>query len=435
MSRAREHAYPQDLALFARDRWGEDAGATAPPLFVLEELLSTCYQASLMREEDRPVTFRLLLGEPEGFPPAGTPPAGLHRHVFGRERPLTEGELRRLAPAADFRRSLIAARNDEEEGLLIWGLVQSGPRWLQEREGGRESFEPLPPLPVVGVTGPGRIAVDKGSEAVARLETGRLSTGPASAFSSRWLQETFAPITEGLVAAHEAAKREARSRSGEEWADLDHDVAREIGERMTNRLLCAIRDSGHGATLVLVPPHLAGEIAGGNPYVNLKYEFVGEEESGWRFTGLLLSIMNALARAYGRGSSDAPVPVVVGWEEYLAADDATLAESEEAIFELASLVASLSAVDGAVVMTHGVDLIGFGGEISGRLDDVPTVMRALDSEGARRVEESAEDVGTRHRSAYRLAGALPEAVVYVVSQDGGVRFVKRKDGAVTYWEQ
>ncbi|MDP9486693.1 MAG: hypothetical protein M3Q49_13075, partial [Actinomycetota bacterium] len=121
-----------------------------------------------------------------------------------------------------------------------------------------------------------------------------------------------------MVAAHEAAKREARSRSGEEWADLDPDVAREIGERMTNRLLSAFRESGHGATLVLVPPRLAGEIAGDNPYVNLKYEFVGGEESEWRFTGLLLSIMNALARAHGRGSPESPVRVAVGWKEYLA---------------------------------------------------------------------------------------------------------------------
>jgi sensor domain DACNV-containing protein len=35
---------------------------------VLQEVFSACYQASLMREEERPVTFRLILCEPELFP-------------------------------------------------------------------------------------------------------------------------------------------------------------------------------------------------------------------------------------------------------------------------------------------------------------------------------------------------------------------------------
>jgi hypothetical protein len=44
-------------------------------------------------------------------------------------------------------------------------------------------------------------------------------------------------------------------------------------------------------------------------------------------------------------------------------------------------------------------------------------------------------VGSRHRSAYRLAGALPGSVAVVISQDGGVRFVCQRGGRVTYWEQ
>jgi DNA integrity scanning protein DisA with diadenylate cyclase activity len=44
-------------------------------------------------------------------------------------------------------------------------------------------------------------------------------------------------------------------------------------------------------------------------------------------------------------------------------------------------------------------------------------------------------MGARHRSAYRLAGALPGSVTVVISQDGGVRFVCQKGGRVTYWEQ
>ncbi len=45
------------------------------------------------------------------------------------------------------------------------------------------------------------------------------------------------------------------------------------------------------------------------------------------------------------------------------------------------------------------------------------------------------NVGARHRSGYRLAGALSGSVAVVISQDGGVRFVCEKGGHVTHWEQ
>ncbi|CAN5279237.1 hypothetical protein BH09MYX1_BH09MYX1_02970 [soil metagenome] len=61
-------------------------------------------------------------------------------------------------------------------------------------------------------------------------------------------------------------------------------------------------------------------------------------------------------------------------------------------------------------------------------------MRALDVEGSNLVGERTDGVGTRHRSAYRFCNAYPDALAIVVSQDGVVRFVKKKDDQVTYWE-
>jgi len=86
-------------------------------------------------------------------------------------------------------------------------------------------------------------------------------------------------------------------------------------------------------------------------------------------------------------------------------------------------------------MSKHNELLGFGGRISGRLPAVNVVGRALDLEGEKVVEEGTGNVGARHRSAYRLAGALPGSVAVVISQDGGVRFVCQKGGRVTYWEQ
>jgi len=57
---------------------------------------------------------------------------------------------------------------------------------------------------------------------------------------------------------------------------------------------------------------------------------------------------------------------------------------------------------------------------------IKTVAKAHDLEGMNFTEEETNNVGARHRSAYRLAGGLPGSVAIVVSQDGGVRFLSAR---------
>ena len=420
------HAYPRDLAPFVRERWDENSpeGALPEPA-VLEEVLSTCYQASLLREEARPIAFRLVLSEPERFPPQEGPPSGLHRLEFPEARPFTVEELRRLTPAADLERSMVGVRLDAEGGPRIWGLVHSGPQRIDGAGGGRGTSRLLPPVPVVRVTGPGRLQVLRGSVEVAGLSEGRLSGSFESVYDSAWLPAAFAPIRAELLHLHLAA----RERAGEPWAELDPDVTRKMARRMVRRLISGMRDSRHGGTLVIVPPGLAARFSGENRYVDLKYRFA-DREPRRRFRTLIVNLMNDLAAIHGRRGAK-----TVGWDEYETSRYGALLNYEEAILEFSHLVAGLSAVDGAVVMTKRFELLGFGGEISGELPNVKTVARALDVEGDGVAMETTEGVGTRHRSAYRLAGALPESLVVVVSQDGSARWVRSKDGTVTYWDQ
>ena len=385
------HAYPENLAQVLRTQWDNPRGpatraetaagcapARLPDAPILEDLLSMCYQVSLLREEERPLRFRLILCEPARFAPELGPPTGFHRLLFGEERRCTEHELYRLAPALDFYRSFIGVRLEQGSEGRIWGLVHSGPRWLQVVHGGRETYQPLPAVLVVRVTGPGRLAVCKGLVTLATLHGGQIHCPLVDVFDSQWLPESFATVRAEL------------------W-----------------------------------PLHLARSFLSTNPYMTIKYPFL-DEEPRQRVRTLIVSIMNALAVAYG---PRVEVGRAVGWDEYMASNDVTLARLDEALFEVAHLIASLSGVDGAIVLTKRYEIVGFGAEILGNHDHVMNVAKALDAEGEHTEMERSEDVGTRHRSAYRLCHALPGADVIIVSQDGTVRFVKWRKGVVTYWEQ
>ena len=426
--RTTQDAYPADLARFIRERWDEGEFGPLPDPDTLEALISACYQASLLREEERAVTFRVILCDPDRLPPRGGPPGGIHRLEFPEPRQFDVQEIRRLSPGADYYRSLIGMGWDDEEGLKIWGLVHSGPRWLRADQGGRDAPPPLPPVPILRVHGPGRIVVDVGSEALAKLDEGRLSDVSMDVFASRWLPDTFAPVRDELADIHAGLREHARKK-GEVWARLDNDVTRVIGQHTVKRIISAVRDSHHGGTVVIVPPELADDFLEDRS-VSLKYKLT-DSEPRRRFRTLIVEVMNTLARSF----AGAPARDPVGWDDYEASSDENLSELDEAIFEVAHLVAGLTAVDGAVVMTQRFELLGFGGEISGELPAVKTVARALDVEADETVEESAEGVGTRHRSAYRLCKELPDVIAVVISQDGNVRFVKCKDDAVTYWDQ
>ena len=421
-------AYPADLALFVRERWDEERAGPLPDPDTLEALISACYQASLLREEERAVTFRVILYDPEHLPPNEGPPGGIHRLEFPERRHFDIQELRRLSPAADYYRSLIGVRWDEAGELKIWGLVHSGPRWLREGQGGRDAPPSLPRALVLRVHGPGRIAADIGLEVLCKLDEGRLSDVSMDVFKSRWLPDTFAPVRHELAEIHAGLRDQARKK-GEVWARLDNDITRVIGQHTIKRVISAVRDSHHGGTIVIVPPDLADDILEGR-YVSLKYRFV-DAEPRRRFRTLIVDVMNELARTY----AGAPARDPVGWDDYEASGEEALSQLDEAIFEVAHLIAGLTAVDGAVVMTQRFEMLGFGGEISGDLPPAETVARALDVEADETIEEPTDGVGTRHRSAYRLCKALTKVIAVVISQDGNVSFIKCKDDAVTYWDQ
>jgi hypothetical protein len=433
------YSYPGDLARFVRDRWRDVQEPTTggvdplPDAAALEGFFAVCYQAGMLREEERPVVFRAILAEPALFDPEGRPPEGLQRLAFPRSLPFDPRELRRLSVAADPQRTLIGVWRDGEGGLRIWGLINSGTRWLRDIYGGRRAGAPLPSAPVVHVNAPGSIEAYKGHEIVGKLQGGKLSRLRLDPFESEWLPGQFSELLENFVEQHEAACNRARELSGERWAPLEPTLPHRITRRMMRRVVSVLRDARHGGTVIFIPLENAGGPSSEHPYIELRYPFA-DGRARLSFPDLIVDILNSLAQLYGTADHEQE-PVAVGWEEFEATTDAQIETLDEALFETAHLIAGLAAADGAVVMGKNNELLGFGGMISGRLPDLKSVWRALDLEGEKVVEEGTANVGARHRSAYRLAGALPGSVAVVISQDGGVRWVCQKDNRVTYWEQ
>lgn len=425
------HWYPNEFAEHIcrqlKTEVPERPRENCPGCSILSVLLSTCYQASLMREEERPVRFRLIFRDPDRFPAGQDPPDGLHRLIFAEPCPCTENELRRLSPAISFDRSMIGVNLDARGVLQIWGVVHTGARWMQAIHGGTQLINPVPDSLIVFVTGPGRISVSVGATMIAGLRGGQVVSVAREVFAAPWLRELFATHRDELWALHQ----EARQKFGDTWAPIDSEFPVILGQNLLRRIISLARNYHHGGTLLVIPTERTSELKGSNPYLNIKYPFL-IDDGRRRIFPHIAGIMNEFARVASVSWRETRP---LGWNEYLAISDPVLTRMDETLFELAHFVADLSLVDGAVVLNRRFEVLGFGAEISAGLESVTHLQAAMDIEGKARRPEAVKGRGTRHRSAYRLCNALHDALAIVISQDGQVLFVHWHDGAVTCWDQ
>ncbi|MHB1349271.1 MAG: putative sensor domain DACNV-containing protein [Desulfobulbaceae bacterium] len=427
-----KHSYPHHLSEEILRLWGtfsdrESQGCEKlPDQEVLEDLISTCYQVSMMSDELRPQRFRITLCDPIAFPPELGPPYGFLRIVFKEPRAFHEAELRKLSPASEFESSLIGIRHDPAEGLQIWGLINSGTRWTQAFQGGSKAVIPMPDSLVLDITGPGSMRAYRGPHILAQLSAGRMIMPYMNVLHSQWIAKRMEEFAKETMEMH------FRSRTGadEAWATVSENFLTRLYEQVVKRIISSIRNMKHGGSIIVFPRSMIQMITSPNPYVFIKYIF-RDEEPVRRLRCLTISIMNELARRYGSSGEHGKV---IGWSEYVADTSKMLLELDEAIFECARFIANLAAVDGAVVLTKSLDLVGFGGVIKGTFSKEDITARALDAEGNQRVYEQPEGVGTRHLAVYHLCKEIPDVLAIVISQDGNASLVNWMDGFVTYWD-
>lgn len=413
-----EHAYPPDLARYVEEHWpaGQQLWLSGE---LLCEALSVAFQASLTSEEARLSRFRLLLTPVDALPEAGVPNQGVLRLRFTQSRSWHADELRRLSPSVSFETSLIGAHT-EEGRLRIWGVAHSGPAWLAPTWGGRSLVPNWTYDPIVHVTGPGYLAVRCAGKLVGALQRGALVDTMMDVFESEWLPALFADEREQIRAEH--AARQARTSSP---TAADHSLVGRVGQHMLRRAIQLVRGARHGGMILVVD---AGAVATANALagLRLKYRFDPDEPSR-RYRTLLLQILERVAATTSKPS--------VGWSDFASDASPGLEKLEAAVFELSRLIANLSEVDGAVVLDRGFGLLGFGAEVSPDLPVPARVWRARDTECRERDLDDIENVGTRHRAAYRFVHEHPRGLAIVVSHDGGVSFVANREGEVVFWEQ
>ena len=166
--------------------------------------------------------------------------------------------------------------------------------------------------------------------------------------------------------------------------------------RLLYRVLWQVSNYGHGAAILIVPSAEACK-----EFIDLKYQL----DSGFLFNdGKTLSILSGKGR-------------------------------EKEIITYADLIAKLTNVDGSVVLTKDLELLGFGAEILiDKMDSRLPDMCFIGYDNKEQTYKTFKDHGMRHRAGYRFCNAVEDSVAFVISQDGMVEACTKHDGKVVVYD-
>ena len=108
---------------------------------------------------------------------------------------------------------------------------------------------------------------------------------------------------------------------------------------------------------------------------------------------------------------------------------------EKEIITYADLIAKLTSVDGSVVLTKDLDLLGFGAEtLTDKMANTIPSMCFLDYNDNENTSKHFKDNGMRHRAGYRFVNAVEGSVAFIISQDGVIEACTKHDGKVVVYD-
>ena len=400
----------------------------------LDILVDVSFHATFLTEEGRRPGFRLIYFSSKDYKEdskhelKGNFYFGEHRLIqLENARPFNISEINRLAPAAEMTRLILCVANSsddpEKPSLFIWAMLDVGENWWKfihhETSGGK----PPPNHLTITSSNPGELSFSIQGEMLLTLRNGQIIQPTRNVL---W----GGPVAEFIKDAKRQLYKDAvKSLNSSKWDTEGHDddyPLRFYGFFL-ERILFNIRNKQHGGTVIIIPSYVTKSDTRLTDRINIKYPC--SYDYAWN---LMVRSLTNHHKFY-----DLHFPLWDGkqkatkshFREYsmLSNEEQQL---DESLSDVAQAIASLTSVDGTVIMNDRFVVMGFGVEVttpSPSLKDIVIVTKPSN----RRVD--IQSYGTRHRAAFRFCSSFEQSVAFVVSRDGGVKAVKRDGSDVFLW--
>jgi hypothetical protein len=422
-------AYPSDLATTVQRRLAE-LGRRQPALAAMTRLFEVAFYASLRTEESEPICCSITYINPQR--PDPSPPERIVENRWRHMRlpepiALTPSSLVKIAKSFDSDASSIAVYTQRAGQLQIWGAIdQRGWRSrfiTRETEDGAEA----PGLFECSIVGIGSLEVYQGYTLLAALRHGSIAVGFNDVLGEA------GPVRRALQPAINDLVRRVREEVGPQTFQERTHWVESVTDHWTTalaRVLLGIQRYGHGGAIVVTADAT-------NAGLSIKYPIQYERlrDALVRFSSRTIERVSAEDRIHEEflDAEQEEMPVDLYLRETVSRNHE--GDTRDEITGSVAFIASLSRVDGAVVMDRALAVRGYGAVID--IGELPrTAWMAQDVAGSRGALRRIDPrtFGTRHQSMMRFVYSRPGSVGFVVSQDGDVRAMARVRGGVVVWD-
>lgn len=442
-----------------------------PDLGVLTQLFETLFYLSIQTEEGHQVACSCAFMHPAWSAKKSRPrPLDVAISApeytrFPHGLPYDTRTLRKLAQAVDPSYAALAVCEKNHE-LSVWGIVDQQPLQLQRFTNWESTSRAFSPgLFYACITAPGEITVYIGDRVVAVLRQDKVISRELDALWSGPLSVALNPHVRRFQTAVRKTAGDVLYKSAGRWFEGTDELWRcseDFGPELRDmwlgavcRVLLRIRNYRHGGAVIICPKGRTRDLNIKYPLdysrisdslrayaaAHISQQFIETEARQGRLKPLMFVSKPVAGFGYfvtpdGRENifmQEVPLldneALFRSWHQIALRSDALAALAGSV-----GIVASLSRVDGAVLLQNGLDVAGFGIEIRTKAD-VEIVHLAGDEQATKLTAADPRSFGTRHRSMMRYCQAHPSAVGIVISQDGDIRAITTVDSKLVMWEQ
>ncbi|AYL94266.1 putative sensor domain DACNV-containing protein [Mucilaginibacter celer] len=395
-----------------------------PPESVIIELMETLYFASMQSEEGELIKVNVTFLDPEapkGDSRVKEPLDNWKLSRFEKPIPMEIKNVVKLSKAADPWSSSLAVYFDAEEKPWIMGLVDQAvhiQRFFNHEDRNKPA---LPGVFQVQVTGVGIMSVIFDYELIATIRQNVLVTRFSDVL--KYGQISRAILADTMPLKKRLAKYMRKNFNRTNFKEWEREIENTWRDTIS-RILIQIRNYHHGGA-VLITDQTDG--------LDVKYKMP--------YPRLAQAIRHALEWSMGSAMynqdflqyPDEPIDQDTFFESELTKHQLNTAGNE--LKGAIRFLASQSCVDGLVLLNHQLEGIGFGVVISEiALPDFVYHSENNEAKPGKLIPRAPDTLGTRHRSMMSFCWKDPQAIGFVVSQDGDIRAFKRVDDQLVMWE-
>lgn len=391
------------------------------------KILDIVYEASFKVEEGRSLIFNISFCPPKALKNDVKLRNRNYPIIFTTARSFNVHELAKLAPVADHRQVLIGINSSKRE-LVIWGLIDMGMSWWKFiRNEASEDLggSPPPNCLIVSTKKPGEVTISRGDHDLCQLKEGKIAPLKQDVFN----MGPFAGFIHKMedIFYKDLLKKLKTNRFDEDGDDEFYPCRFFRG--FLCRILERLQNENHGATILIVPDHWDHGTDEVKRNLSIKYKINDKKTST-----LLIDKMSLNKHFYDHlftcyDLERIPQRVF----RCLQRIDAQRSDTDDLVNDRVNYISALANVDGAIVITTRLRLLGFGAEIITEDKYLKMFTLAKDARCKSTIKQSINTYGTRHRSALRFCATNKRVCAFVISQDGGVRAVLRLMKDVVLW--